>query len=115
MKVEYASSAETHHTQSPLTSNASPTSTKQPKVSMFGSKTGFVIPKNKLSGSLVPIFRDTKKPRGSDQTNEVSTKQVKRKTKWGPDLTQDSFLRKGRAVAYQVPLSNITAFVVVKF
>ena len=69
---------------------------------MFAAKSGFVIPKNKLSGSLVPIYRGGKKPGGSDAVNEEGTTQVQRKTKWGPDLTQDAAVRKGRALAYQV-------------
>lgn len=81
---------------------ASVSSTVIPKVSLFAKKTGFVIPKNKLSGSLVPVFRGSKKPGGADVASEESTKQVLRKTKWGPDLTQDAFVRKGRALAYQV-------------
>lgn len=81
-------------------------STMSPKVSLFAKKSGFVIPKNKLSGSLVPVFRGSKKIEGSDATSEESTKQVLRKTKWGPDLTQDAFVRKGRASAYQVPLND---------
>ncbi|XP_048327687.2 SH3 domain-containing protein C23A1.17 isoform X1 [Ziziphus jujuba] len=71
------------------------------KVSMFAAKSGFVIPKNKLSGSLVPIFRGAKKLGGSDSFIGESNKQVQRKTKWGPDLTQDTAVRRGRAFAYQ--------------
>lgn len=92
--------------QTTLTSTAS--STVSPKVSLFTKKSGFVIPKNKLSGSLVPIFRGSKKVGGTDVENEESTKPVLRKTKWGPDLTQDAFVRKGRASAYQTRLDQIT-------
>lgn len=74
------------------------------KVPMFAAKAGFVIPKNKLSGSLVPIYRGDKNPRGSDTFNGESNKQAPRKTKWGPDLTQDAAVRRGRALAYQVCL-----------
>lgn len=88
--------------QTSITTTSSVSSTVSPKVSLFSKKSGFVIPKNKLSGSLVPIFRGNKKPGGADVANEESTKQVLRKTKWGPDLTQDSFVKKGRASAYQV-------------
>ncbi|XAR60447.1 hypothetical protein NMG60_11033833 [Bertholletia excelsa] len=90
--------------------NASAASTSRPKVSMFAAKAkaGFVIPKNKLSGSLVPIFRGGKKTGGSDVVNEENVKLVQRKTKWGPDLTQDSAVRKGRALAYQTRVDQIT-------
>lgn len=50
---------------------------------------------------MVPVLRGGKKD-GSESVNEESTKQVWRKTKWGPDLTQDTTVRKGRALAYQV-------------
>lgn len=63
---------------------------------MFGAKSGFVIPKNKLSGSLIPIFQ---RLRGADTNTEVLGK---RKTKWGPDLTQDAAVKKAKALAYQV-------------
>lgn len=72
------------------------------KVSMFSTKSGFVIPKNKLSGSLVPIFRRGEKLDGSDASSGESVKQTQRKTKWGPDLTNDAAVRRGRALAYQV-------------
>ncbi|KAL7594576.1 hypothetical protein Lser_V15G29272 [Lactuca serriola] len=94
--------------QTSITTTSSVSSTVSPKVSLFSKKSGFVIPKNKLSGSLVPIFRGNKKPGGADVANEESTKQVLRKTKWGPDLTQDSFVKKGRASAYQTRLDQIT-------
>ncbi|PON65186.1 Polyribonucleotide nucleotidyltransferase [Parasponia andersonii] len=78
------------------------------KVPMFAAKAGFVIPKNKLSGSLVPIFRGVKNPGDSDKFNGESTKQAPRKTKWGPDLTQDTAVRRGRALAYQTRVDQIT-------
>lgn len=83
------------------TAASSATSLSSPKISMFANKTGFVIPKNKLAGSLVPVYRGGKKG-GSDSVNEESTKQVQRKTKWAPDLTQDTTVRRARALAYQV-------------
>lgn len=107
-KVEQASTVEPHRVQTIITANTSAASASSPKISMFAAKSGFVIPKNKLSGSLVPIFRGGKKPGGSDAVNEESTKQVQRKTKWGPDLTQDAAVRKGRAVAYQTRVDQIT-------
>ncbi|XP_022943634.1 splicing factor 1-like isoform X1 [Cucurbita moschata] len=77
------------------------------KVSMFAAKTGFVIPKNKLSGSLVPIFRVNKKLGGNESANGENVKQTQRNTKWGPDLTQDTAVRKGRLIAYQTRLEQI--------
>ncbi|XP_024161172.1 splicing factor 1 [Rosa chinensis] len=78
------------------------------KVSKFAAKSGFVIPKNKLSGSLVPIFRGDKNVGASDHGGGESKKQVQRKTKWGADLTQDASVRKGRALAYQTRVDQIT-------
>lgn len=72
-----------------------------PKTFTFAKRSGFVIPKNKLSGSLVPAFRAIKKA-GGDPVKEEAPIQVLRKTKWGPDLTLDATVRKGRALAYQV-------------
>ncbi|XP_009801018.1 uncharacterized protein LOC107793768 [Nicotiana tabacum] len=89
------------------TAASSATSLSSPKISMFANKTGFVIPKNKLAGSLVPVYRGGKKG-GSDSVNEESSKQVQRKTKWGPDLTQDTTVRKARALAYQSRVDQIT-------
>ncbi|KAL1544622.1 splicing factor 1-like [Salvia divinorum] len=82
-------------------------STSGPKTSMFAKRSGFVIPKNKLSGSLVPVFRGSKK-RDADMINEEATKKVQRKTKWGPDLTMDTTVRKGRALAYQTRIDQIS-------
>lgn len=107
-KVNQASAVESHRGQSTGTTSSSAASTSNPKISMFGAKSGFVIPKNKLSGSLVPVFRGAKKLGGSDAANEESTKQVQRKTKWGLDLTQDTAVRRGRALAYQTRVDQIT-------
>ncbi|KAF8010453.1 hypothetical protein BT93_J1171 [Corymbia citriodora subsp. variegata] len=87
---------------------ASAASASSPKVSMFAKKSGFVIPKNKLSGSLVPIFRGNKKLGGSDTASEESGKQGQRKTKWGPDSTQDAAVRRARTLAYQTRVDQIT-------
>ncbi|CAN4114102.1 unnamed protein product [Withania somnifera] len=89
------------------TFDSSTTPLSGPKISMFANKTGFVIPKNKLAGSLVPVFRVGKKG-ASDSVNGDSTKQVQRKTKWGTDLTQDTTVRKARALAYQSRVDQIT-------
>ncbi|VFR02799.1 unnamed protein product [Cuscuta campestris] len=86
-------------------------STKAPpsaaKVSILANKSGFVIPRNKLSGSLVPVFRGGKKE-GTQSVNDDISKLVQRKTKWGPDLTQDTTVRKGRVLAYQTRIDQIT-------
>ncbi|XP_015167128.1 uncharacterized protein [Solanum tuberosum] len=50
----------------------------------------------------------SRKKGASDSVNEDSTKQVQRKTKWGPDLTQDTTVRKARALAYQRRVDQIT-------
>lgn len=89
---------------------SSTVSTIGPKISMFAAKSGFVIPKNKLSGSLVPVLRGVKKSGGSDAANDESTNQVQRKTKWGPDLTHDAAVRRGRALAYQVIDTNFIVY-----
>ncbi|KAG0453050.1 hypothetical protein HPP92_025714 [Vanilla planifolia] len=39
---------------------------------------------------------------------EETTKQIQRKTKWGTDLTQDAAVRKGKALAYQTRVEQIT-------
>ncbi|KAK3016124.1 hypothetical protein RJ639_006158 [Escallonia herrerae] len=106
-KVEQASRVELG-LQKSVTSTSSIASTSVPKILKFTAKAGFVIPKNKLSGSLVPIFRDDKKLAGSDPGHEENAKQVQRKTKWGPDPTQDAAVRKGRALAYQTRVDQIT-------
>ncbi|XP_076894849.1 uncharacterized protein LOC143547264 [Bidens hawaiensis] len=94
--------------QDAVIATASVSSTVSPKVSLFAKKSGFLIPKNKLSGSLVPVFRGKKTPGGADVDTKESAKQILRKTKWGPDLTQDAFVKKGRASAYQTRLDQIT-------
>ncbi|XP_058108524.1 proline-rich extensin-like protein EPR1 isoform X2 [Magnolia sinica] len=103
MKVDQAAAVDPHGVQTTVsTSTSSTVSASGTKVSMFGAKSGFVIPKNKLSGSLVPIFRGGGKADASESTKEDTTKQVQRKTKWGIDMTQDAAVRRGRALAYQL-------------
>ena len=68
-----------------------------PKLSMFGAKAGFVIPKNKIPGSM--IIRKVEAP---TVPKEENPKPLKRNTKWGPDLTSDPAVRKAKALAYQV-------------
>lgn len=77
------------------------------KISKFATKSGFLIPKNKLSGSLVPFIRGGKKG-GGDASNGENNKEGQRKTKWGSDLTQDTAVRKGRVLAYQARVDQIT-------
>lgn len=72
------------------------------KLSMFAAKSGFVIPKNKLLGSLVPIFRGAKKDGVTGVINEESSKQIERKSRWGPDPTQDASVRRAKVLALQV-------------
>ncbi|KAJ1267331.1 hypothetical protein BS78_07G047400 [Paspalum vaginatum] len=78
-----------------------------PKMSIFGTKAGFFIPKNKLAGSLV-IRGTTAKNETPTASNEDSTRRVHRKTKWGPDLALDPVVGKGRALAYQTRVEQIT-------
>ncbi|XP_057515827.1 splicing factor-like protein 1 isoform X3 [Amaranthus tricolor] len=77
-------------------------------MSMLKGKAGFVIPKNKFSGSLVPIFKGSKKSESNDAVTEESGRQLQRKTKWGPDLSQDASVKKGRVLAYQTRVDQIT-------
>ncbi|KAG0454152.1 hypothetical protein HPP92_025456 [Vanilla planifolia] len=108
-KIDSPSTAEPRHGQIAVSvSTSSSFSASSPKVSMFGAKSGFVIPKNKLSGSLVPIFRGGSKVDIGSTVKEESTKQIQRKTKWGTDLTQDAAVRKGKALAYQTRVEQIT-------
>jgi len=99
-------SAEIDSTSAPephkMSGTSSVTTTSGQKLSIFAAKSGFVIPKNKLSGSLVPIFRGAKKHGVTGAINEESSKQTERKSKWGPDLTQDATVRRGKALALQV-------------
>ncbi|GAB4856119.1 hypothetical protein Ancab_024759 [Ancistrocladus abbreviatus] len=100
--------AEPERVQSAVTATSSASLTNSSKVSMFKAKTGFVIPKNKLSGSLVPTFRGAKKSEVSDAADGESNKQMQRKTRWAPDLSQDAAVRRGRALAYQTRVEQIT-------
>ncbi|XP_010940320.1 uncharacterized protein [Elaeis guineensis] len=107
--VDPSSSVEPRRLQSTTSMSTSSTiPASSPKVSMFGAKSGFVIPKNKLSGSLVPIFRGGGKSEGGNTVKDESSKPDQRKTKWGADLMLDSAVRKGRALAYQTRLEQIT-------
>ncbi|CAA7399134.1 unnamed protein product [Spirodela intermedia] len=107
-KLDSTSANDSQLAQSPIAKSISTNSANSPKVSMFGIKSGFVIPKNKLSGSLVPIYRGVSKVDSGDVGKEENSKQVQRKTRWGVDLTQDASVRKGRSLAYQTRVEQIT-------
>ncbi|KAI3972924.1 hypothetical protein MKX01_019582 [Papaver californicum] len=106
MKVDQGSSVEPHRVQNTVVATSSAASASTPKVSMFVKKSGFVIPKNKLAGSLVPAIRP-RKTENRDAAKEEDNKPIKRKTKWGADLTEDAAVRKGRALAYQTRVDQI--------
>ncbi|OEL26816.1 hypothetical protein BAE44_0012161 [Dichanthelium oligosanthes] len=78
-----------------------------PKISIFGTKAGFVIPKNKLAGSLV-TRGTTAKNETPTASKEDNSRHVQRKTKWGPDLATDPAVSKARALAYQIRVEQIT-------
>lgn len=101
-RVDQTSAVESRRAQLTGASTSPAATTSGSRISMFGAKSGFVIPKNKLSGSMVPVIRGGKKLGSNDGVNEESSKMVQRKTKWGPDLTQDAAVRRGLALAYQV-------------
>ncbi|KAM1697405.1 hypothetical protein EV1_028502 [Malus domestica] len=107
-KVGTASTVEPRTAEMSGTTMTPASSAGTQKVSMFAAKAGFVIPKNKLLGSLVPVFRGSKNLGTGDAVSGESKKQIQRKTKWGPDLTQDASVKKGRALAYQTRVEQIT-------
>ncbi|KAF0899540.1 hypothetical protein E2562_020747 [Oryza meyeriana var. granulata] len=81
-----------------------------PKISIFGAKPGFLIPKNKLPGSLVARSNaKNESPSASSSSKEDSNAtHVHRNTKWGPDISLDPAVRKSTASAYQTRLEQIT-------
>ncbi|CAI8597981.1 unnamed protein product [Vicia faba] len=87
--------------------STTPTSGAQ-KLSMFAAKSGFVIPKNKLLGSLLPISRGAKKDGLTGLINEESSKQIERKSRWGPDPTQDASVRRAKVLALQIRVDQIS-------
>lgn len=103
-EIDSTSAPEPHKMSAP----SSAASTSGQKLSIFAAKSGFVIPKNKLSGSLVPIFRGAKKLGVTGAINEESSKQIERRSKWGPDPTQDATVRRGKALALQIRVDQIT-------
>ena len=62
----------------------------------------FVIPKNKLLGSLIPINHNCPTKVDLINKDEDSEKKPKRKTKWGPDPRDDPIVKRGLALALQV-------------
>ncbi|RDX64101.1 Splicing factor-like protein 1, partial [Mucuna pruriens] len=103
-EIDSSSAPEPHK----MSGASSAATTSGQKLSMFAAKSGFVIPKNKLSGSLVPIFRGAKKHGVTGAINEESSKQTERRSKWGPDRTQDATVRRGKALALQIRVDQIT-------
>ncbi|KAL6659618.1 hypothetical protein ACP70R_003658 [Stipagrostis hirtigluma subsp. patula] len=85
---------------------ASPSSA--PKLSIFGTKAGFVIPKNKLPGSLIVRGSSAKNEAPPLASKEANNRHAQRKTKWGPDLALDPAVCKARALAYQTRVEQIT-------
>uniref|UniRef100_A0A0E0LQ93 Uncharacterized protein n=1 Tax=Oryza punctata TaxID=4537 RepID=A0A0E0LQ93_ORYPU len=91
---------------------------KHSKISIFGAKAGFLIPKNKLPGSLVsrsnaknesPTASSSSAAASSNsKSKEDNNNATQRNTKWGPDLTLDPAVRKSTASAYQNRLEQIT-------
>lgn len=82
---------------------------ESPKVAkMVKSGLNFVIPKNKLLGAMVPVSRSATKWEPLDPKKE-EVKPPVRKTKWGPDLTQDAVVKKGRALALQTRAEQLAA------
>ncbi|KAH9298409.1 hypothetical protein KI387_030091, partial [Taxus chinensis] len=111
-KVEQTSFPERHHNQSTTSPATTPVAVaNSPKISMRAVKAGvsFVIPKNKLSGALVPVVRGGGKAEKNVSKKNEEVKQPLRKTKWGIDLMQDAAVRKGRALAYQTRVEQIAA------
>ncbi|XP_019414553.1 PREDICTED: branchpoint-bridging protein [Lupinus angustifolius] len=94
--------ASSSSSSSSSSSTTTTTTTSSQKISIFGAasaaaKSGFVIPKNKLSGSLVPVFQ-------KQQHGPI----IHRITKWGTDLTHDPQVTKGKALALQIRVHQIT-------
>ena len=76
------------------------------------STISFVIPKNKLSGALVPIAGQGVKWQSVDPKSDEPPRPP-RNTKWGPDPLQDEAVKKSRALALQVQLLWLLAIYVV--
>ncbi|GAQ92263.1 hypothetical protein KFL_009600040 [Klebsormidium nitens] len=72
------------------------------------STISFVIPKNKLSGALVPIAGQGVKWQSVDPKSDEPPRPP-RNTKWGPDPLQDEAVKKSRALALQRRAEQIQA------
>ncbi|KAI5072292.1 hypothetical protein GOP47_0012398 [Adiantum capillus-veneris] len=96
--------------QSPMATTGNATAVAEsPRVSkMVKSGLNFVIPKNKLLGAMVPVNRSATKWEPLEPKKE-ELKPPARKTKWGPDLTQDAVVKKGRALALQTRAEQLAA------
>ncbi|KAH7315673.1 hypothetical protein KP509_21G060800 [Ceratopteris richardii] len=94
-------------------SNATGTSNsvaESPRVSkMVKSGLNFVIPKNKVLGNMVPFNKSGTKWEALDAKKEEPKPPPARKTKWGPDTTQDAVVKKGRALALQTRAEQLAA------
>jgi splicing factor 1 len=95
----------TQSAKAPEASNNACSVSSQP-TEMRGARTNFVIPKNKLSGALVPVTRASKwEP--IEPKIEHLPRSVSRKTKWAPDLSEDPDVKRRRALALQVSFTMI--------
>ncbi|KAJ4785212.1 Branchpoint-bridging protein [Rhynchospora pubera] len=90
-----------------MASKVDQSSATSSKVSMLRPKFGFVIPKNKLSGSLIRTSKGSTK-NGSNSAIEDSTKQSQRKTKFSSYFIPDTSVRKRKALVYQTRLDQIS-------
>jgi hypothetical protein len=109
MAAHSASNADAANASSLSHEGIAPSSAK-PGASTMKGGVSFVIPKNKLSGALVPVTRNVvskweptpELPSANDQGKKTS-----RKTKWGLDLTDNPIVKRGRALALQVQLPMV--------
>ncbi|CAM6032548.1 unnamed protein product [Sphagnum compactum] len=111
MAAHSASNADAANASSLSHEGIAPSSAK-PGASTMKGGVSFVIPKNKLSGALVPVTRNVVSK--WDPTPELPTandqgKKTSRKTKWGLDLTDDPIVKRGRALALQTRAEQIAA------
>ncbi|CAM6010178.1 unnamed protein product [Sphagnum balticum] len=111
MAAHSASNADAANASSLSHEGIAPSSAK-PGASTMKGGVSFVIPKNKLSGALVPVTRNVvskweptpELPSANDQGKKTS-----RKTKWGLDLTDNPIVKRGRALALQTRAEQIAA------
>jgi hypothetical protein len=106
MAAHSASNVHAANASSLFQDHIAPSSVKPGAATMKGG-VSFVIPKNKLSGALIPVTRNVvskweptpELPSANDQGKKSS-----RKTKWALDLSEDPIVKRGRALALQVQL-----------